>query len=39
MDKKINIIYQDSDILVINKPAGLVVESQSKDKISQTLEG
>jgi len=29
-DKKIQIIYEDDDVLVINKPAGLVVHSDGK---------
>ncbi len=34
--ENLNIVYQDPCLLVINKPAGLIVESQKKD--DQTLE-
>jgi len=31
-NKKPDIIYEDKDILILNKPAGLIVESEKKEK-------
>ena len=35
--KKMDIIYEDKDLLVVNKPAGLLCVGTDKEKNSYTL--